>query len=159
MEPDSKSYKSLLWLRIFAAVAFFGLLVFWSIPNFVRGGPGKRTGIIDRLRQIEVAKEEWAIEHNITNATQLNRELTRADLIPYMLPVFTNNAYWASLYGEIYSIGRLNESAQAQLTRDLREYGAPKSSTLPKGTIIRLGTNGLGQYFLPGQQSNDPTKN
>jgi Zn-dependent protease with chaperone function len=150
--PPGRSWSSyLVWVLI-------GLFFAWSFAahDRVHNGPSERTVIVYRLRQIEEAKMEWAFEHNITNATQLTRELTPQDLAPYLLPEFTQKEFGDPLYGEVYSIGHLNEPAQAQLTQALEEKRMFQRLTLPVGAIIKLGTNGEEQYFVPSQPSNSP---
>lgn len=161
MNSDSKDITSKpdyswVWKIIFV-IAAAGLLFWIPIPNFIRGGPGKITGIINRLRQIDAAKQEWAIEHGITNAAQLNRELTPQDLAPYLLTNFTQKDFGNPIYGEHYYIKNLNESLEVELTKDLREYGWPNNWKLPKGTVVKFGTNGIEEYLLPGQES-EPCK-
>jgi hypothetical protein len=142
-----------LWL-IFAGI--IGFLAWAAIPNFVSGGPGKITEIVSHLRQIEAAKEEWAIEHGATNSVFVSRQLTPNDLSPYLLSQFTQQDFGDPICGDVYYIQGLNEPAQVQLTRDLRERDWPKNWTLPKGTIIRMGTNGIEEYFVPYPGSEYP---
>jgi predicted PurR-regulated permease PerM len=93
MDSDSISSKSpWSWLLPFVVlIATIGLLIAIVVPNFVHGGSTKLNGIINNLRQIDAAKQEWAIEHGLTNAAQLNRVVTEKDLAPYLLSVFTQH--------------------------------------------------------------------
>ena len=153
MDSDHNSKPRRSWLlTVVLLMAIVGLFIAIAVPNFVHGGPGKITGIIGHLRQIDAAKQQWAIEHGMTNATQLVRELTPTDLAPYLLPDFTRKDFGNPICGERYSIKRLEESPEALITRNLREYGWPDNWKLPKGTIIRFGSNGE-EYILPGLES------
>ena len=126
MDSKSKSKSIRSWLlTVFLLVAIGGLFIAIAVPNFVHGGPGKITGIIGHLRQIDAAKQQWAIEHGMTIATQLVRELSPADLAPYLLADFTRKDFGNPIYGERYSIKRLDESPEVLTTRNLREYGWP----------------------------------
>jgi hypothetical protein len=157
-DSDTATPKSVhSWLLpVFIVVLIIGLLVAIAIPNYVYSGPGKISVIVNNLRQIDGAKAEWAIEHGITNATQLNRELTSKDLAPYLFGGLTRKEIVDPICGELYFIRRMDESSEAKLTRDLREHGWHSNWKLPKGTIIRFGTNGVEGYILPGQESNPP---
>ena len=137
MDSDpSKSPRSWL-LMVILLFALFGLLVVIAVPNFVHGGSTKLNGIINNLRQIDAAKQEWTIEHRLTNASQLNRVITEKDLAPYLLPAFTQNQDFGNPgFGELYLIRDLNQPTEAVLTRKLTERYV--DSSLPKGTIIRL---------------------
>jgi len=44
------------------------------IPNFVRSGPGPLMGIVNTLRQIDGAKEQYAIDHKAEAGAVLSRE-------------------------------------------------------------------------------------
>jgi hypothetical protein len=117
-------------------MALFGLLFAIAIPNFVRGGPSKFNGILNRLRQIDTAKYQWAIEHGLTNAPLPSRAITEKDLAPYLLPAFTQKEFGNPECGEIYLIRDLNQPTETILTRDFAEKRSAYS--YPRGTIIRL---------------------
>jgi hypothetical protein len=136
---DFELFKSVRpWLlKAVLLVGIIGLLVAIAVPNFVHGGSTKLLGIINRLRQIDAAKQQWAIEHGLTNAFQLNRVITERDLAPYLLASFTQNQDFGNpAFGELYLIRDLNQPSEAVLTRKLTERHV--DSSLPKGTIIRL---------------------
>jgi|ERR1035437_502715 hypothetical protein len=138
-DPNPAAFKSQRsWLLpVVFLVAIIGLLAAIAVPNFVRGGSTKLLGIIRHLRQIEQAKQQWAIKHGLTNAVQQNRVVTESDLAPYLLPAYTQNQDFGNpAFGELYLIRDLNQSPEAVLTRKLTEHYTYAS--LPKGTIIRL---------------------
>jgi hypothetical protein len=125
------------------------------MPNYVHSGPSKISGIISHLRQIDAAKQQWAIDHGITNAMQLNRELTTNELAPYLLASFVRRDFGDPICSERYFVKRLNETPEAELTQNLREHSWPSNWKLPKGTtIILVGYD--AKYFLPGQESKPP---
>lgn len=139
----------------FGLVAAFAVLV-WKVNSPYRhSGPAKTTAIVDHLRQIEAAKDEWAIVNGATNPASWNRVLTPKELSPYLLPQFTQEDFGDPICGEVYSIQPLNKPPQARLTRNLRESSWPKNWTIPKGTIIKVfWTNGNQEYRVtdPGSE-------
>jgi hypothetical protein len=52
-----------------------GFIVAIAIPNHVGSPKSKLTGIINNLRQLDAAKNQWAFDHGITNFNQI-AELT-----------------------------------------------------------------------------------
>jgi hypothetical protein len=133
---NSKPRHSWL-LPVVILIAIIGLLLAIAIPNFVRGGSTKLLGIIHHLQQIDAAKQQWALEHGLTNTTSLNRVVTEKDLASYLLPAYTQKQEFGNpAFGELYLIRDLNQSPEAVLTRTLTERYTDFS--LPKGTVIRL---------------------
>ena len=88
-----------------AAIVVIVLGIYFSIPR-ARYTSGA-AGCINRLRNIESAKEEWALEHSKTT----NDVPTWADLYPYFSSTFTNiwftNGMPVCPSGGIYTIGRV----------------------------------------------------
>ena len=76
--------KSFGLREIFVLVCFLGILAFIAIPNFVsdgRNSPGGRSNAcINNLREIDAAKNEWALEHNAKS----NDVVTINDIRPYI---------------------------------------------------------------------------
>ncbi len=68
-------------VEIMIVVAIIGLLAAIAIPNFVKARATAQTSAcINNLRQIDAAKQEWALEsHQLTNATP-----TSASIQPYL---------------------------------------------------------------------------
>lgn len=127
--------RSAVFLGV-ALLALAGLLALVCIPNFVGGGPSKTSRITNNLRQLAGAKEQWALEHSKTGAVAVTREdiafyFGRGGIDAYIVPVAN----------ERYTLGNLNQSPEALLTRPLEGR--------PKGTIIRLGTNSAVEIILP----------
>jgi hypothetical protein len=135
-ESNSKPKRSWL-LPIVVLVAIIGLLISIAVPNFVHGGSTKLLGIIHHLQQIDAAKQQWALEHGLTNIISLNRVITEKELASYLLPAYTQKEEFGNpAFGELYLIRDLNQSPEAVLTRTLTERYT--GSSLPKGTVIRL---------------------
>ncbi len=106
------------------------------IQNLVKSGPGKATGILRNLRQLDAAKRQWAQDQNATGAV----EITPEDLAPY-LEVPPNKGWVTPVAGERYFLKSLAESPVAELTRKLEGW--------PKGTVLRLGTNAELEVIPP----------
>ena len=156
---DTKRTKRrFLLVRILSVVLVLVLLLIWvTIPNFVRSGPGKLTRIIITLKQIDAAKQQWAYEHGITNTVQCTNNLTETDMERYLGGKedridrrrfgFDRSGQPYSAFGEKYIINPLNLPPEAQLTRDFKE-GRGSTFSLPKDTIIRLSGSGY-EILLP----------
>jgi hypothetical protein len=134
---NRRSLSKIIWILLFA-IGFIILLAV-IIPTGVGNGGQKANAIINNLRYIDGAKNEWALEHGITNADQVthfNQPLTWADLGPYLLQDinviqskrFDNNGVVHPASGEIYTINSLNKPPEVKLPHDV-EF-------LSKGTII-----------------------
>jgi prepilin-type N-terminal cleavage/methylation domain-containing protein len=65
-------------VEIMIVVAIIGLLAAIAIPNFVKARTTAQTNAcINNLRQIDAAKQEWALEtHQATNATPAATDIT-----------------------------------------------------------------------------------
>jgi len=151
----AKTVRSRL-LTIILLTGIIGLFAVIAAPNFfIHSGPSKISGIASHLRQIDAAKQQWAIDHGVTNSVQSDRELTPGDLAPYLLASYTRKDFGDPIYGEHYFINRLNESPKAQLTKDLREHGWPGNWKIPKGTVIVL-VDIHEKFILPRHESEPP---
>ena len=110
------------WLSFFLVAAVIGLLIGFAIPDFLHSGTSKLSIVWNHVRQITGAKEEWALEHGLTNAPLPSRAVTVQDLAPYLPPMYTQKKeFGAPAFGELYLIGDLNQPAEAVLTRGLTE--------------------------------------
>ncbi|HEY6168614.1 MAG TPA: von Willebrand factor type A domain-containing protein, partial [Verrucomicrobiae bacterium] len=100
--------RDLKWLMPMAAAAAVALLAsVIALPNFTRARQtAQRNTVINNLRQIEGAKEQWALEHH----KSANDLVTPGDLRPY----FRGNALPSPLAGETYVVGRVGEPAIAE---------------------------------------------
>ena len=124
----------------------------------------KMNGFVNVLLQISGAKEQWALDHGITNIAQAINLLTEQDIAPYLKSSqdhinrsgfgFDKDGRPYSGFGEKYVINPLGVPPEVLLTRKLK-LGRGNSNTLPKGTIIRLGYP-LEEIILPGQHTNQP---
>jgi hypothetical protein len=69
------------YLGIAWAILFIPLMLAIAIPNFVKARDiSMQNACINNLRQIDGAKNEWALENNKTNGTPV----TEADIKPYI---------------------------------------------------------------------------
>jgi type II secretory pathway pseudopilin PulG len=68
-------------LALVPAVAVPGLLAAIAIPNFVKARATSQNNLcINNLRQIDGAKQQWALENHKTSSDTP----TKADLLPYL---------------------------------------------------------------------------
>jgi hypothetical protein len=87
-------------------VAVPGMLAAIAIPNFVKArATAQENGCINNLRQIDAAKQQWALEKNKT-ATDVP---TAGDIAPYLLKMPTCPA------GGTYTIGAVGEKPTCSL--------------------------------------------
>lgn len=148
----AKSKYSWLW-SVFLLIVILGLMAVVFKPNHIRSGPSRLSSIINNLRQIDGAKQQWALEHGITNALQFTNQPTEQDVAPYLRSSidrvdrngfgFDRNGHPISGAGEKYTINSLGLSPEAQFTSEFKEN--VNFLTLPKGTIVRLKVIKLGE--------------
>ncbi len=135
-----KPSHSTLILLLGAAVLLFALIWAICIPNFVHSGPSTMSRIIQNLRQIQGAKEHWALENHETNDIVVTREMLdgtfgRGGYDGFVRPIVH----------ERYTINTLRKPAEAELTRKVDRY-------YPRGTLVRWGTNAHEEIIFPNQQ-------
>ena len=75
---NPRAHSALLTSVVFLFVLGLGALI--TVPNFVSNGPGKINAIINNLRQLDGAEQQWAEVHGYTNVTPV----TPADIAPYV---------------------------------------------------------------------------
>jgi hypothetical protein len=163
MNRTAKNKPIRPWLlRVLLLLLIVGMLAAMSIPNSVGGGPSKISSVINMLRQIDGAKEQWAFEHGWTNtaglsheiphiASLLKRDKDRFDRFGFG---FDKNGTPHGVQGVVFLINPLGISPEAKFTKDFKLndrdwFNVPQ---IPKDTILRFGTNGA-EYVLPGQKS------
>ena len=143
MNGKSENSGNWAWLRnLLLVIAVVGLIAAMATPNYIGGGPNEQPSpIINNLRQIDGAKNEWAFERGFTNESQvlqLTNQLTEKDLLPYLYHDSNqSNNLVVPAAGEIYTIGRFDTGPEAKLTKKLKL----RNETWPQGTIIRLATD------------------
>jgi hypothetical protein len=136
---DRVSFLLLLLLGAFGVACLAALL----LPARVRGGPSKRGRIVNNLRQIDGAKQFWALEHHSTGSVQL----TSQDLATYLRHLGharSRDGFVASVDGERYLINALDVPPEARLSRQL--------GNLPAGAILRLDTDAQTNGGQPNPQ-------
>jgi hypothetical protein len=114
------------FIIILAVIAVVVLAV--GVPNFIRARSSRATApCINRLRQIESAKEQWALEKSKTT----NDVPTWSDLFPYFASSFTNS-YWTNgrpvcPEGGVYILGRVGELPTCSLGKqDPNHHALPE---------------------------------
>src|SRR5438309_8606584 len=113
---------------ILMVVATIGFVFYWAIlPNFVSRGPTKHTMIWNRLRQLDAAKERWAVEKGVAKGV----EPSIADLTPYLPEGFWDRP----AAGERCVINDYGSPVQAVLTRQIEDY--------PAGAVLELTLDGV----------------
>ncbi|MGA2544010.1 MAG: hypothetical protein ABSG78_20870 [Verrucomicrobiota bacterium] len=115
-------------MAVIALVCFLAMMI---LPKLADGGRAKIPMIVSNLKQIDLAKQVWASDHKITGAVQI----TEQDLSPYFSKDRGSNGLVIPVDGEQYAVNPFGSPPEAQLTRDMGK--------LPKGTVIRLGSNGV----------------
>ncbi len=81
MKTKASSRGGFTLVEIMIVVAIIGLLAAIAIPNFVKARASSQTNAcINNLRQIDSAKQEWALENGKTSADIP----APSDLLPYV---------------------------------------------------------------------------
>ncbi len=92
-----------------AGVAMVGMLAAIAIPNFVKArATAQINHCINNLRQIDSAKQQWALEHQ-KKETDMP---TQSDITSYL----KNNQWPVCLAGGSYSINALREAPACSIT-------------------------------------------
>ena len=137
MNNGAKQSGGWSWLWSFLILLFLGgILVAIAIPSFVGSRVSKLNAIINNLRVLDAAKNQWAFDHGITNfdqAAKSTNELSKQDLAKYLRPLHRNDDFVTSVADEIYSANKLMQPPEAKLVRKIEEW--------PPGSIIRYIDN------------------
>lgn len=109
MQITSKNNKSGFTLvEIMIVVAIIGLLAAIAVPNFVRAREtAQKNAIINNLRVIESAKQQWALE----NKKHSSDTPGTTDIDDYL----KGTAMPTAIAGETYNINAVNTEATADL--------------------------------------------
>jgi hypothetical protein len=120
------------WGGFLVLCLFVAFLASLAVPNYAGSYHRSKTPVIvNNLQQLDGAVQYWGIEHRQTGAVVVTWE----NIAPYLkIPV-------KPVAGEVYILKDLMHSPEAVLTRKLDEK--------PKGTVLRLGTNGVLEIILP----------
>ncbi len=170
MNSDSKTKPIRSWLLIILLLlVIVGLLAAIATPNFVRGGPSKTSGIINILRNVDAAKQQWAIEHGYNNKMPPSREITAQDIAPFFYhkdgkdPLtrlglgIDKNGNLCNPQGVVFVINPLGLDPEIKFTKafKLSDHSGFFGPKIPKGTVMRFSTNAedVVEYVLPGQES------
>jgi hypothetical protein len=114
------------FIIILAVIAVVVLAV--GVPNFIRAHSSRAAApCINRLRQIDSAKQQWMLEQSKTT----NDMPTWSDLFPYLASSFTNS-YWTNgrpvcPEGGVYILGRVGELPTCSLGKqDPNHHALPE---------------------------------
>ena len=106
MKINTSDKAGFTLVEIMIVVAIIGLLAAIAVPNFVRARESSQlTGILNNLRLIENAKDQWALENKKATGSTVGS----ASLALYM----RNKAYPAKLANETYAINAIGTLATA----------------------------------------------
>lgn len=107
--------RLVVWRLLAVMAIVMGAVWFVILPNYVNGGLTEHTRIWNRLRQLDAAKESWALENRIAEGV----EPSRADLTPYL-----SEGFWdRPVAGEKCIINPYNKGSDDSPTwDDLRPY-------------------------------------
>ena len=120
------------WINALAAAAVVMLLGALAMPNFIKTRTTSQSNaIINNLRQLDGAKQQWALE----NHKSAIDEPTMNDLEPYL----RNN--FPSIAGEKYVVGKIGEPVAADLdsSRAKKAFGEHEGTrVISRGGAQRL---------------------
>src|SRR5437867_1593295 len=123
------------WAVPMAAAAIVMLLGVLALPNFVKSRTtSQSTSIINNLRQLDGAKQQWALE----NHKSANDEPTMKDLTTYL-----RAGGMQSVAGETYVVGKIGEPVAADLDsgrakKAFREYAGTRLLSRGKDQRLQL---------------------
>jgi hypothetical protein len=130
-------FFTLRWGGTLAIGLFVAFLAAIAVPNRPGSRTSKTHAIESNLRQLDGAVQMWGFEHQKTGAVAVTLE----DVAPYLRADRDVHGGMKSVAGEVYVLKTLTQPPEAVLTRKLGDR--------PKGTVLRLGTNGDVQFVFP----------
>ena len=126
--------KILGWLVVICMVLLLFNKIF--ISQLVHSGPAPINRVVNNLRQIDSAKDQWAVEtkRNIGDLANEN------DIGPYLIQ--KPWPWQKPVMGEEYFFRSVGENPEAEFKK--------KTGIFPAGTIVRLTANHPGtEYLVP----------
>jgi len=170
MNPTGENRPIRSWLlTILLLLVIVGLLAAIAIPNYVGGGPSKTSRITNIFRNVDAAKEQWAIEHGYNNKMSPSRAITAQDIAPFFYHgdgrdpfvrlglVIDKDGNLRNPEGVVFVINPLGFAPEVRFTKafKLSDHSGFFGPKIPKGTVMRFSTNAddFVEYVLPGQES------
>ena len=149
-EPERHATSWFVPLAAAAVVMLFGLL---ALPNFQKARTTSQSNaIINNLRQLDGAKQQWAID----NHKFANVEPTLKDLTPYL-----RSSGMKSVAGEKYVVGKVGEPVAADLDsgrakKAFHEYAGTRLLSRGKDQRLQLiDDNALAMLPNEGKAATD----
>ena len=132
---SEKGQRSHRLLVICILVVCVGCLVAsLSMPHHVRSGPSKTSIIIFNLRQLDGAKQQWALDHGRTGPVVVSEQ---------DIAVYLKGGGNRPVAGERYILNLLTQSPEAELTHEALGH--------PQGTRFRLSATNDYEIVLPNK--------
>jgi len=135
--PERCRCFTVTWGKYLVFGLFVAFLAYLAVPNFVGRGPSQPNAIMNNLRQLDGAVQQWGLDHHQTGAVAV----TWGDIAPYLGDRCDQHGWVKFVDGEVYVLKGLARSPEVVLTRKLGDR--------PKGTVLRLGANGDFQWARP----------
>jgi hypothetical protein len=122
-------------MRIYVVIlsVLMGLISMMSLPSFVSSGSSIENAVINNLRQIDAAKNQFALEKKVSP----DYIPTEVDLTPY---IHLRDGKFPHVGEERYVLNPIRENPYAILDKDwrIRRHGLREGYTITNGTIYRL---------------------
>jgi hypothetical protein len=104
------------------------------MPHHVRSDPSKTSIIIFNLRQLDGAKQQWALDHGRTGPVVVSEQ---------DIAVYLKGGGNRPVAGERYILNLLTQSPEAELTHEALGH--------PQGTRFRLSATNDYEIVLPNK--------